>query len=132
MSKFNIEDLVYIADKGFGMVTDIDYMQLCVMMLENPFEEVWCIEDDLTPADCSMSGYSMALHKLDFYKKYRLQKCSSEVVTNKSLSKAIKMLTEEYTKAQSLTHINKPLSYALYQTWKYFDQHEKLRGDNKK
>lgn len=41
--------------------------------------------------------------------------------------KAIQMLTEEYRKAQANVYVAKPLSYALYQAWKYFDTHEKSR-----
>ena len=41
--------------------------------------------------------------------------------------KAIKMLAEEYRKAQMLAFVQKPMAYALYQVWKYFDEHEKPR-----
>lgn len=41
--------------------------------------------------------------------------------------KAIKMLAEEYRKAQSHEWVAKPLAYALYQVWKYFDAYEKPR-----
>jgi len=41
--------------------------------------------------------------------------------------KAIKMLMEEYRKAQAYVWVEKPLSFALYQVWKYFDIHEKSR-----
>lgn len=41
--------------------------------------------------------------------------------------KAIKMLAEEYRKALSQVSVRKPMAYALYQTWRYFDQHEKSR-----
>lgn len=41
--------------------------------------------------------------------------------------KAIQMLAEEYRKAQASVYVAKPLSYALYQVWKYFDTHEKPR-----
>lgn len=41
--------------------------------------------------------------------------------------KAIQMLTEEYRKAQANVYVTKPLSYALYQVWKYFDKNEKSR-----
>ena len=39
--------------------------------------------------------------------------------------KAIKMLAEEYRKAQAAAYVHKPMSYALYQVWKYFDAYEK-------
>ena len=41
--------------------------------------------------------------------------------------KAIQMLTEEYRKAQANVYVGKPLSYALYQVWRYFDKYEKSR-----
>lgn len=41
--------------------------------------------------------------------------------------KAIKMLAEEYHKAQAASWVQKPMSYALYQVWKYFDAYEKPR-----
>lgn len=41
--------------------------------------------------------------------------------------KAIKMLAEEYRKAQTMTFVNKPMAYALYQVWKWFDENEKPR-----
>lgn len=44
-----------------------------------------------------------------------------------TLSKAVKMVTEEYRKALSQVSVRKPMSYALYQVWRYFDQHEKSR-----
>ena len=41
--------------------------------------------------------------------------------------KAIKMLADEYRKAQTMAFVQKPMAYALYQVWKYFDEHEKPR-----
>ena len=41
--------------------------------------------------------------------------------------KAIKMLAEEYRKAMAQVSVRKPMAYALYQVWRYFDQHEKSR-----
>lgn len=41
--------------------------------------------------------------------------------------KAIKMLAEEYHKAIVQVSVRKPMAYALYQVWRYFDQHEKSR-----
>lgn len=41
--------------------------------------------------------------------------------------KAIKMLAEEYRKSQASVSVKKPMAYALYQVWKYFDKHEKPR-----
>lgn len=41
--------------------------------------------------------------------------------------KAINMLEKEYRKAQASVWVEKPISYSLYQLWKYFDTHEKSR-----
>ena len=41
--------------------------------------------------------------------------------------KAIKMLAEECRKAQAAWWVEKPLAYALYQVWKYFDAYERPR-----
>jgi len=41
--------------------------------------------------------------------------------------KAIKMLAEEYRKSQALAFVRKPMAYALYQVWKWFDENEKPR-----
>ena len=41
--------------------------------------------------------------------------------------KAIKMLAEEYHKAQAASWVVKPLAYALYRVWKYFDAYERPR-----
>ena len=43
--------------------------------------------------------------------------------------KAIKMIQEEYIKSQAVCSINKPMAYALYQVWKYFDSNEKSRAN---
>ena len=43
------------------------------------------------------------------------------------LSKAIKMLKEEYIRAQASVFVRKPMAYALYQVWKWFDANEKER-----
>ena len=37
------------------------------------------------------------------------------------------MLAEEYRKALAQVSVGKPMAYALYQVWKYFDTHEKSR-----
>lgn len=39
----------------------------------------------------------------------------------KSLEKAIKILTEQYDKALLNPIVKNPLAYALYHTWKVFD-----------
>lgn len=41
--------------------------------------------------------------------------------------KAIKMLADEYRKAQAMVFVHKPMAYALYQVWKWFDENEKPR-----
>ncbi len=41
--------------------------------------------------------------------------------------KAIKMLTEEYRKAQAAVYVRKPMAYALYQVFRWFDANEKPR-----
>ncbi len=41
--------------------------------------------------------------------------------------KAIKMLAYEYCKAQAMAFVRKPMAYALYQVWKWFDGNEKSR-----
>lgn len=40
---------------------------------------------------------------------------------------AMVMLYEEYKAAKNMHHVRKPVSYALYQTWKYFDRIEKAK-----
>lgn len=40
---------------------------------------------------------------------------------------AIVMLCDEYNKAKEQSFILKPVSYALYQTWKFYDEKEKPR-----
>jgi len=41
--------------------------------------------------------------------------------------KAIKMLADEYRKSQAMVFVYKPMAYALYQVWKWFDEHETPR-----
>lgn len=45
------------------------------------------------------------------------------------LSTAIKRLTKEYDAAVLKKSVRKPLSYALYHTWKWADTYEKERGN---
>lgn len=40
---------------------------------------------------------------------------------------AIKRLTENFNKAKNLGWVEKPISYALYQTWKWANTYEKPR-----
>lgn len=43
------------------------------------------------------------------------------------LENAINKLKEEYDKALEMKFIIKPLAYALYQTWKYYNRNEAPR-----
>ena len=46
---------------------------------------------------------------------------------------AIKEFYKNLGKAKVMSYINKPISWALYQTWKWADEREKPRGvDNDK
>lgn len=40
----------------------------------------------------------------------------------KDIDKAIKVLKEQYEKAQSIDWVRNKIAYALYQTWKIFDK----------
>lgn len=42
----------------------------------------------------------------------------------KDLSKAIKVLTQQYEKAKKMAFVRNPIAYALYQTWKIFDDRQ--------
>ena len=44
-----------------------------------------------------------------------------------TIEKAIHLLLEEYKKAKKNDYILKPISFALYNVWKYFDSREKSR-----
>jgi len=45
-----------------------------------------------------------------------------------TISSAIKMLLDEWIKAQAQTnHIRKPISKALHETWKFYDANEPKR-----
>ena len=46
----------------------------------------------------------------------------------KEYDKALIMLLSNYEYAKTQKFIRKPLSNALYETWRYFDQNEKPRG----
>lgn len=43
---------------------------------------------------------------------------------DKKLQKAIKYLEEEYERAKALDFVISPICYALYRTWKRFDENE--------
>lgn len=45
------------------------------------------------------------------------------------LEKAIKVLKENFKAAQAAPYVMKPLSYALYRTWRYFNDIELSRFD---
>lgn len=45
-------------------------------------------------------------------------------------STVISRLTKEYEKAKELKFVRKPISYALYNTWKWSDRYEKARPVN--
>lgn len=40
----------------------------------------------------------------------------------KDIDKAIKVLQEQYEKAQNIDWVRNKIAYALYQTWKIFDK----------
>lgn len=44
-----------------------------------------------------------------------------------SIGKAIKMVIDEYMRVKDYKNIEKPISWALYQTWKIVDSKEKRR-----
>lgn len=50
-----------------------------------------------------------------------------------TLEKAVKLLEEKYKQAQKMEYVQKPLAWALYQTWKEVDsmKDEKLREYNR-
>ena len=56
-----------------------------------------------------------------------------EPITKKrsEFAKAVKMFRDNYIvhDCPGYEWINKPISYALYKTWKYFDVHEKNRNE---
>ena len=45
-----------------------------------------------------------------------------------NLEKIAKMIDEYYDKARNTSYIQKPLAWALYQVWKYVDEHEQPTG----
>lgn len=46
-----------------------------------------------------------------------------------TIKHALNHLAKEYEKASKKKFIIKPISYALYQTWRWADKLEKSRGD---
>ena len=47
----------------------------------------------------------------------------------KRIGDAMILLYEEYKKAKNMKHVQKPISYALYQTWQFYDRIEKKKKD---
>ena len=45
------------------------------------------------------------------------------------IGRAIMTLLDEYSNAQESDYVIKPISYALYQTWRIWDAREKPRKD---
>ena len=48
-----------------------------------------------------------------------------------TIESAIRMLCELYGKALTDKKINKPISYALYHTWEYFDAREDKKKEKR-
>lgn len=48
------------------------------------------------------------------------------------LSKAIKLLVQEYEKAKKLEFVHNPIAYALYRVWKIADNEEKNKHEKKR
>ena len=60
-----------------------------------------------------------------FYKHKYLEARAGQEKNFGELEEAKRLLEKEYTKAQRMEFVRKPISYALYQTWKKVDQTEK-------
>ena len=45
------------------------------------------------------------------------------------IGRAIMILLDEYSNAQETDYVVKPISYALYQTWRIWDAKEKPRAE---
>ena len=48
------------------------------------------------------------------------------------LEKAIESIRTEYAEAKKRDYIHKPLSYAIYQTWKMVDKIEREKNEKEK
>lgn len=46
-----------------------------------------------------------------------------------TLGKVVDYFLKEYNKALKNSYVRKPISYALYHTWKMIDEKEKPRND---
>lgn len=44
----------------------------------------------------------------------------------REIKTAVKYLNQQYEIAKRMEYVNKPLAWALYQTWRYFDKKEKV------
>ncbi len=51
----------------------------------------------------------------------------SMVVGDRELEKIVRRIIENHSKAVKGSFIKKPWAWALYETWKYVDAHEKPR-----
>lgn len=47
-----------------------------------------------------------------------------------SIERAVNTVLRKYNKAKDLEYVQKPISYALYETWKHFDVIEEKRSNN--
>lgn len=47
-----------------------------------------------------------------------------------SIERAVNMVIREYNKAKDSKFVQKPISYALHETWKHFDAIEEKRSNN--
>ena len=51
-----------------------------------------------------------------------------EISKNSKLNEAVAFLIEKYNYAEDRGNIHKPFSWALYKTWKHFDEKEKPKA----
>ena len=70
-------------------------------------------------------AFSSAKEMAKFYKHKYLEAREVPEKIFGELEEAKRLLEKEYTKAQRMEFVRKPISYALYQTWKKVDQTEK-------
>ena len=52
---------------------------------------------------------------------------SARIVDKSGIANVVKMLEEEYEKAQKLDYVKNPLAFALYAVWKKVDKESKRR-----
>ena len=66
------------------------------------------------------------------YHEKRSNACKNELkMLHKDIYSALDRVFDEWDKARLEGWIHKPIAYALYQTWKYFDEHERSREHDK-